>query len=262
MTYRDVTTQAELDAALKEVGVMPVCRGTGTFQVSGSSQVTAYGSSQVTAYDSSQVRASGSSQVTAYDSSQVTACGSSQVTACDSSQVTAYDSSQVTASGSSQVRASRGVAVTVHGTNVKRRGGVLIRVPKIRTAAEWCEWYGVAVKRGVAVLFKGVDANYDSPHKANYAPGTVPAAADWDGGKAECGGGLHFSPTPAHTFWFVTDAVKFVACPVRLKDIIVHKDAEYPQKVKAPRCCAPVWECDINGKPVAPATKAEKAVKR
>ena len=39
-----------------------------------------------------------------------------------------------------------------------------------------------------------------------------------------------------------------MACPVALKDIAVHPDGDYPQKVKARGCCAPVWEVDRNGK--------------
>jgi hypothetical protein len=261
-----VHTQAELDAALKEPDALVVCVGGGEFKISGSSQVTASGSSQVTAYDSSQVRASGSSQVRAYnssqvrasDSSQVTAYGSSQVRAYDSSQVRAYDSSQVrasdssqvTASGSSQVMASKFVAVTVHGKSVKRTGGVLICVPPIRTPKQWCEFYGVSIKGGVALVFKAVNEDYTSPHGANYAPGETPAAKDWDGGKLECGYGLHFSPRPSAALAFHPDAKRFVACPVLLKEIVVHPNGTYPEKVKAPRVYRPCYEVDIDGNPV------------
>jgi hypothetical protein len=50
---------------------------------------------------------------------------------------------------------------------------------------------------------------------------------------------------------FHTGATKFVACPVRLKDIRKpHSTDEYPEKVKARGCCGPVWECDIDGNKV------------
>ena len=59
------------------------------------------------------------------------------------------------------------------------------------------------------------------------------------------------SPTPFHALKFHDDTGrKFVACPVRASEVVVHEDAAYQDKVKAPRCCAPVWECDIDGNPV------------
>jgi uncharacterized protein (DUF1330 family) len=286
MEERRVTTQADLDRAI-ENGVYPMICGNAYFEVRDSSQVTAcdssrvkaYGSSQVTACDSSRVKAYGSSQVTACDSSRVTAYGSSQVKVRDSSRVTAYGSSQVTAYNSSQVKAygssqvkvrdssrvtaynssqvkaygssrvtaTKFVAITRHGDQCNVVGGVLIAIPKIATAKEWCEFYDVEVVEGVAVLFKAVGDDYHSPKRGNYTPGTVPVADDWDGGKKECGGGLHFSPRPFMAFAFHPSATKYVACPVNLEDIAVHPDGHFPEKVKARGCCAPCWECDIDG---------------
>jgi hypothetical protein len=221
--------------------------GSSTVTAYDSSTVTAYDSSTVTAYDSSTVTAYGSSTVRAYGSSTVTAYGSSTVTAYGSSTVTAYDSSTVTAYGSSTVTASKWVAVSLQSPTATANGGVIIRIPKPATPAEWCEFHGVTTNDGVAILFKGVDAEFRSPKRMLYTPGTVPVAENWDGMARECGGGLHFSPTPHHTLEFTHDAKRFVACPVRLEDIVVHPDGEYPQKIKARCCCAPVWECDIDG---------------
>jgi len=269
-----VTNQKELNEALKEKDAEIELCGNGYFEINGSSQVTAYGSSQVTAYGSSQVRAYGSSQVTALDSSQVTALdssqvtayGSSQVTALESSQVTALDSSQVraygssqvraldssqvTAYGSSQVRASKQVAVTKHGKNTKVTGGVQIDYTTATTVKQWLKDYDVTVEKGVAILYKGVGDDFKSQRGTFYTPGTTPSAPDWDGGKEECGGGLHFSPHPAFTLKYVPFAAKFVACPVKVSEIAVHAEAEYPDKVKAPRVFKPIWEVDINGNKV------------
>jgi hypothetical protein len=41
-----------------------------------------------------------------------------------------------------------------------------------------------------------------------------------------------------------------MACPVALKDIVVHPDGLYPDKIKAKGCCAPVWEVDSDGNKV------------
>jgi hypothetical protein len=206
--------------------------------------VRAYGSAQVTAYDSAQVAAYGSAQVTAY--------GSAQVTAYDSAQVTAYASAQVRAYDSAQVRASKFVAVTTHGISVKVRGGRTIKIVNPKTVPQWCAFYGLTIKDGIVILYKGLSKDFKANHDAfDYTPGTTPEASDWDGGKNECGGGLHFSPRPCATYEFNNEAVKFVACPVRVKDIRKPKPSdEYPNKVKAKGCCAPIWECDIDGKKI------------
>lgn len=39
----------------------------------------------------------------------------------------------------------------------------------------------------------------------------------------------------------------YMACPVKLSDIVVHPNGDYPQKVKAKSCCAPIWEVDRDG---------------
>jgi len=214
-----------------------------------SSQVMAYDSSQVTAYSFSQVTACNSSRVMAYDSSQVTAYDSSQVTACDSSQVMAYGSSQVMAYDSSQIRASRYVAVTRqprHSGLVV--GGTVIVVPVPTTPAEWCDVRGIEPNDGVVILFKAVRSDYRSGHGMSYAPGSMPEAQDWDGGEAECGGGLHFCATPVEAAGFDSEATRYVACPVSLADIADPKPtAGYPNKIKARRVCAPCWEVDVDG---------------
>ena len=226
MRYIKVNTQAELDEALKlneekEIQIV----GSGVFSVSGSSQVRAYGSSQVTAYGSSQVRAYGSSQVRAYDSSQVTA--------------------------------SKFVAITRHGTDTKVYGGIQRRLPEITTVKQWCEFYGVEIKGGIAILYKTVRDDYKSAHGMEYKPGTTPVALDWDGGKAECGGGFHFSPWPYMALRFDQMGKKFIACPLLMKEIVIHKNAMYPEKVKAPRVYQPCFEVDIDGEPIKGEPHAE-----
>ena len=126
-------------------------------------------------------------------------------------------------------------------------GGVEIKYKAPKTAAEWLAHYEVKPVRGVAILYKGVDAQYKSPRGGNYTPGTKPQCEDWDGGAEECGGGLHFSPAPFLTLKYAPNAVKWVACPVKVSEIVVHPEARYPDKVKAPRVCAPCYEVDIDG---------------
>jgi len=217
--------QDELDKAVKEADKFDEIRlvGDGNF--------TAYDSANVTAYDSAKV--------TAYDSANVTAYDSANVTAHDSANVTAYDSAKVTA----------GKYVSVHKQSAlaEIHGGVVIETPAIVNMDTWCDVYGVNIEDKKVVLYKAVGEDYRSPHGTDYTPGTTPEAMDWDGGKEECGGGLHFSPHPAMAMAFNISAKRFVACPVSIEDIVIHPNATMPQKVKARRCCGPVWECDIDG---------------
>jgi hypothetical protein len=106
------------------------------------------------------------------------------------------------------------------------------------------------VADGVATLYKAVDDEFGSYHGASYAPGSTPQAGDWDGGEEECGGGLHFAPRPTFAFPATDDATRFVACPVRVEDIVVQRHSIYPNKVKARGVCAPVYEVDGDGAPI------------
>ena len=237
----EVMTQAELDAAVAsgEHDVIVVRGGGGWLCVSS---------------DSVTVDASGSVTVWAYDSATVWAS--------DSATVWASGSATVRASGSATVHAGALVAIHNHNPDNKHgtvtiTGGVVIDVRKPATIHEWFDRYGVTPDDGVVTLFKAVADDYESSRGFRYVPGTIPVAPDWDGGKAECGGGLHFCATP----WiaksrFKFDATRFVACPILVTDIAFHPDGNLPEKVKARGCCAPVWECDIDGNPVAAAEKA------
>jgi hypothetical protein len=228
--------------------------------------VVAWGSSQphVVAWGSSQphVEAWGSSQphVVAWGSSQphVVARESSQphVVAWESSQphVVATGYAQLSLAGAVIVTAGPTNAVLARGTGAKITGGNIIRYD-VATPEEWCEYYGVAVVGGVATLYKAIQDDYRSTHGISYAPGSSPVAPDWDGGKAECGGGLHFSPHPVMALEFCPDAKRYVACPVALEDMRPpHDDDSYPQKIKAKRVCGPVVEVDRYGKPIGEKT--------
>jgi hypothetical protein len=152
------------------------------------------------------------------------------------------------------VAASERVAVLTDG-KASITGGQVTVIEPIKSPAEWCDVYGVVVIQNVALLYKAVEANYCSQRGGDYTPGTIPVATDWDGGKKECGGGLHFSPRPAAGLAFNPGAEKFVACPVNLADISIHPDPVYPSKVKARCCCAATWEVDIDGEPVTEADR-------
>ncbi len=213
----EVKTQKELEGVCSR-GDIAIVR-VGSFEIKAQWQVRAYGSSQVTAYGSSQVRAYSSSQVRAYDSSQV--------------------------------RATKDAAVTVDGIDGKQKviGGVQVHYKAPTSKKAWLDKYGLKTS-GIVILFKAVRKDFKSSHQFLYEPGTSPKAPDWDGGKAECGSGLHFCALPVYALAFNSEATRFVACPVKVSEIVFHKNAKYPTKVKAPRVCGPIYECDIDGKKI------------
>ena len=98
---------------------------------------------------------------------------------------------------------------------------------------------------------KAVDDTYTSSHGFTYKPGSTPEAPDWDGGKEECGGGLHACAHPWESHQFNHRATHYIACPVRLEDIAVHENAAMPNKVKFRACCEPCWEVDVDGEKVS-----------
>jgi len=269
----EARTQKELDAALEKAGVgdIVVVLGDGWFRVDGSKSVEAWGSSHVVARGSSHVEAWGSSHVVAWGSSHVEAWGSSHVEARESSHVVARESSHVVAResshveawGSSHVVASKFASVTVDRNSADNAavvsGGVLIEIPAISTAEDWCAYHGAEVADGIAILYKAVDDDYATANSRRvgifYTPGSEPTAPDWDP-EPECGGGLHFTARPTAAKSYNPTATRFIACPVALADIVVHSPASYPDKVKAPRLAGPAVEVDIYGEPVAAPAEA------
>ena len=280
MSHRTVTNQTQLDQALTDkvaeividspAGVWLTVRDTGSSRVeargssrvvasgssrveasgssrveaSGSSRVEARGSSRVVAWDSSHVVAWDSSRVEAWDSSRVVARGSSHVVAWDSSRVEAWDSSHVEAWDSSHVEAGKYVAVHLHSQRVTLTGGVVIDMTALDRSdpQTWADLYGGKVKRGRLTVYKGVDADLRSAHGTTYPIGKTVTAPDWNP-VADCGQGLHFSPSPIATESYC-DPQRYLECTVALADMVPLGD-----KVKA-RSCRVVREVDRFGDPI------------
>jgi hypothetical protein len=201
------------------------------------------------ARESSSVVARGSSSVEAWGSSRVVAWESSRVVAWESSSVVAWGLVSLHGWGKITAKLSAKCSVHIHSKSAKITGGVQIDAT-INSPKEWCDYYGVTVKNGMALLYKGVEKEYRSAHKYSfqYLPGAIPEAPDWDGGKQECGKGLHFSPHPKMTKEFITNPAHYLGCWVRLSEIAIHMDGSYPQKCKAKRVCRPIFEVDEDGK--------------
>ncbi len=231
MAQIEVQTQRELDNALKKQkpGDTIVCLG-GTWD----NPLIVRGSSRVEAWGSSSVEARGSSRVVAWGSSRVVARESSSVEARGSSRVVARESSRVEARESSSVEASKYVPVQRFGTTPQVKGGVLIDIPDVSemTAREWCDYYGVKVERGYAILFKAVDDDLSTSRARRvgltYTVGTKVVAPDWAPHK-DCGNGLHASPSPHMALGYNSGATRFVKVKAKLADLVVIDD-----KIKAP----------------------------
>ena len=147
--------------------------------------------------------------------------------------------------------ASYMVAVHKHSQRAVVIGGVVIKVQAPTMPAEWADYYGAQITEGVAIVYKAVRGDLRSARGFQYALGATAEAADWDDGRVECGGGLHFSPTPLHALSFDSAATRFLACPVALADMRApHALDQYPEKIKARRICGPIYEVDRYGKPV------------
>ena len=160
----------------------------------------------------------------------------------------ARGSAHVEARGSAHVEASRYVSVHRHSREAQIEGGVIIEIPPITTVATWCEYYGASVDDGVVTLYKALDAEFKSGYGFLYLPGSIVTAPDWDGGRRECGGGLHGCASPIEASGYHEGAVKFVAVPVKVADIAIHHPASMPNKVKFAKSCGPCVEVDRYGK--------------
>jgi hypothetical protein len=223
--------------------------GSATVTASDSATVTAYDSATVTASDSATVTAYGSATVRAYDSATVRAYDSATVRAYDSATVRAYGSATVRAYGSATVTASKYVAVHLHSKKVKLTGGVVIDVTDIDLSdrATWLDYHGIRTSRGRVVVFKAVDDKWSTDRGFVYKPGAKLEAPDWNA-RNECGGGLHFSPSPSHALAYHNGATKYVAVSVAVDDLVPITGGT--AKCKA-RACKVLHEVDLDGKKVA-----------
>src|SRR2546430_1333638 len=88
------------------------------------------------------------------------------VEARESSQphVEARGYAQLSIFGRVIAQCSARVSVLISGKKAKVEGGQQTQVV-IETPQEWCDYYGVEVKDGTAILFKALDNDFFSPHK-------------------------------------------------------------------------------------------------
>ena len=189
-------------------------------------------------------------------------CDQHRVEAWDSSSVEAWDSAAIAAYGEVEVRAGSHVAVHLHSQLARVEGGVVIDVTALRDldARAWAAYAGVAVREdGTAVLYKAVDQNLMAGHQhiaTSYPIGLPVEASDWRD-DTECGGGLHFSPSPiqARAYHAGGGEPRFLEVEVDIDQVRVLGH----DRVKAPACLV-VREVDEWRDPVeAPAAAGTSA---
>jgi hypothetical protein len=140
------------------------------------------------------------------------------------------------------------VAVHLHSERVAIAGGVIIdHTAEPYDPSAWCAWHDVTVTDGIATLYKAVDDQWTTKRGTDYTPGTLPTCDDWRDDH-DCGGGLHFSPTPIEALSYHPDATRFVAVGVRVDELrpILGGTA----KAKTPRVVVACREVDIDMQPV------------
>ena len=228
MTTTTVTTQAELDAAL----------------------VTAAAESEWTYIDIRSPRGVWLELSRASDSVSVSAFDSASVSAFGSASVRAFDSASVSAFGSASVRATPYVAVHLHSSPATVHGGVLIDVTALDLTAlqQWIDYTGTDTDGPDHVLlYKAVGDNLTSERGFAYPIGESVEASDWVD-SSECGGGLHFSPTPVQALSYYEGATRFLRCRVARADLRPIPGGT--AKAKARRAIV-VAEVDVHGREVS-----------
>jgi hypothetical protein len=263
-----VTTQAQLDKALKKTNggkdELVVCIGSGRFVLPSVGRDNC----SIVGRDNCSIVGWGNCSIVGRDNCSIEGWGNCSIVGRDNCSIVGRGNCSARAlSARCSIKATKSVVVMRHHPEATISGGRILEMPRPETGEEWCEFYGVEIRKGgnfsrklkgqdVAILFKALGENFVSSRGMSYEPGSAPEAPDWDGGKEECGGGLHFSPHPKMAQEFNSNPAHFVACPVLVSEIVVHPDGSMPQKVKAPRVCAPCWEVDSKGERVEEKAKA------
>lgn len=189
------------------------------------SSVVAWENSLVEAWDNSSIEALENSSVIARGNSLVEARGDSSVWALENSSVVAWENSVVKAWDNSVVEARGNVQVCKYSdfVSISTQGNArIVILPK--TPQEYCEFYGVTIKDGHAILYKAVSPTYSSFHDSEfvYEPGEKKEVDCDPSTDRMCSHGMHVS----HLHWALDyglyyNEFKILECAVPLDKIVV-----------------------------------------
>jgi hypothetical protein len=241
-------------------------KGSTVVNACGDATVLAYRRAVVNALDQVRVCAWDEATVRAGGATSVYAWGRARVDAHDAAHVDAWQAAGVRAHGSSEVDARGAATVELQGrasakptpyvTVLRRRNQRLeVEQPPSGDAErvkslEWCVFQGVPVVAEAVTLYKAVDDDFRAPCGAVYAPGSVPDAGAFEEGEDQHGHGLHLWPHPSLALEFAPQAARFVACSVRISDLLAQSGNAYRTKTRVRRISAPLYEVSLDGKPV------------
>ncbi|AYF30636.1 hypothetical protein CSH63_24965 [Micromonospora tulbaghiae] len=152
----------------------------------------------------------------------------------------------------------------LHSGQATVTGGVLIDLTQLDLAnpAAWCDHHGVTVTDGTAVLYKALGddltAGQEYGKPTVYTVGQTVTCDDWRDDD-DCGGGLHFSPTPHQASQYHYNATRWLAVEV---DVATLRpiDGGTP-KAKAPSCRV-LREVDAFGRLIAGEVTATATITR
>ena len=119
------------------------------------------------------------------------------------------------------MHASKYVAIHLFSQRVTLNGNghiIDLTALDLTDPTTWCEYHGITVTDGIALVYKAVDQDWKSHHGTDYSPGSTPEAPDWKPTR-ECGKGLHFGYTPQRALWSAAAPIenpRFLRCGIRL----------------------------------------------
>ena len=212
-----------------------VARENSSVEARGNSSVVAWENSSVEARENSSVEARGNSSVVAWGNSSVEARGNSSVVAWENSSVVARGNSSVVARGNSSVVAWENSSVEARGNvqiakysafaKLQTHGNARI-VTLPQTAEEYCDFYGLEIREGNAILYKAVREDLSAIHTSQFkyqVGGTFTETCDPSKDR-DCSYGLHVS----HLNWAVDFGrgrgyFKIIECAVPLDKVVIPK---------------------------------------
>jgi hypothetical protein len=226
-----------------------IATGNATVRASGNATVRASGNATVKAWGNATVRASENATVEAGGNATVVAGGTATVEAWGNATVVAGGNATVAGQGNVQVvHRSRGAKIGVRG-NAR-----IVGIPD--NPNDYCDFYGVTVEDGKAILYKAVRDNLHSFHNCDFAYAVGETKThDCDPSRGVmCGRGMHV----AHRDWALRFGesmgdFRVLEVSVPLDKIVVPFDVD--GKVRCSELTVlrevPLEECGIYGKILA-----------
>jgi hypothetical protein len=211
-----------------------------------SSRAELWGSSRAELRGSSSAVLWESSRAVLWESSSAELRGSSSAELRGSSRAVLWESSSAELWSLFAAAILRDKTCKATGGKAKQRIALLSQPTAPR---EWLELVGARMNGRNAILYKRTSENFTTAKNFLYTIGKIAEAPDWNP-KPECGGGLHFCISPAGCDAFRDGKDdRYIACLVDPKDIVIHAQPEYPDKIKAKKCKV-LYECDREGKQI------------